>query len=128
MTLHLPSRQVVVAAGVLAVVATVGVWLTLNWRLVFGWLVALGLLRWRYGRRGRRTLLESLALAGGGLAGLLGLRAEGRRRAELHAAKVATEQARAEELRSRAEHRVRMRAEQAKAERAAYWRGAADGS
>ena len=126
MTLHRPPRRVLIAAVALAAVATVAVVVVLDWRTIVGWVVLLGGLRLRYGRRGRRTLIELAGIAAGGLAGWRCLHAEGRRREELHAAKVETERARAEELRSRAEHRKRTRAEQEKEERAAYWRGAAD--
>ena len=132
MTTHMPSQQSLLL-GVAAAVATLAVvFVVLDWRTIIAWVVLVGLLRVRYGRPNSRRLvvrgLEAVGIAGGGLVGWRGLRAEARRREELHTARLQTEQARAEELRLRAEHRRRTREEQEKAERAAYWRGAADAS
>lgn len=131
MTLHLPTRRAALTGAALAVFALAVVLIALDWRTIIGWLVVVGLLRMRYGRRHSRGLivrgLEAVGIAGGGLVGWRGLRAEARRRDELHAARLETEHARAEELRSRSEHRKRTRAEQEKAERSAYWQGAIDG-
>ena len=127
MTMHLPSRRVLIGGAAVAALSTIAVVVVvLDWQTIIGWLVLLGALRLRYGRRGRRRLIEWAGLAAGGIAGWRGLHAEGRRREELHAARLETESARAQELRSRVEHRQRRRGEQEKAEKAAYWRGAAD--
>jgi len=135
MTLHLPSRRAVLVAVALALLVLVVVF----WHVLVA-LSAAGAVIWfthrRRGRLGRPSGhrhglavrgLEAAGIAGGSLAGWRGLRAEARRREELHAARLETEQARAAELRSRTEHRKRTRAEQEKAERSAYWQGAIDG-
>ena len=131
MTTYVPSRHSLLVGAGAAVAAVAIVFVVLDWRTIFGWLVVVGLLRMRYGRRHTRGLfvrgLEAVGIVGGGVAGWRGLHAEARRRAELHTARIETEQARSEELRTRAEWRKRTRAEQEKAERSAYWRGAVDG-
>lgn len=126
MSTQLPPRRTVLALVAFATTGLLVLFVALHWQLIVGWFVVLGALRLRYGRPGRRTLLEALGLGVGGLVGWRGLRGEARRRAEQHAAKLETEHARAEELRSRAECRRRTREEQEKAERAAYWAGARD--
>jgi hypothetical protein len=132
MTTHMPSQQSLLLGAATAAATLAVVFVAFDWRTIIGWLIVVGLLRMRYGRRHSRGLivrgLEAVGIAGGGLVGWRGLRAEARRRDELHTARLETEQARAEELRSRAEHRRRTREEQEKAERGAYWRGAVDAS
>jgi hypothetical protein len=130
MTTHMPSQRSLLVGAAAAVATLAVVFVVLGWRTIIGWLVIVGLLRMRYGRRHGRGLvvrgLEAVGIAGGGLAGWRGLRAEARRREEFHAARLETERARADDLRSRTEYRKRTRAEQEKAERSAYWRGATD--
>jgi hypothetical protein len=129
--MQLPSRRVLVAAGVLVLAVLVVVY----WHAIVSvTLAGLGLAfvhrLWRRSRplrrragRGLPHWLEALALVSGARsARRLTLAHSG----ELHAARLETERARAAELRSRVEHRRRTREEQEAAERRAYIRGAAD--
>jgi hypothetical protein len=127
MSTHLPPRRTVLLAVALSAAGVLALLVALHWQLILGWGITLGALRLRYGRRGRRSLLEALGLGVGGLVGWRGLRAESQRRAEQHAAKLETEQARAEELRSRAARHRRTASEQEAAEHKAYHRGIIDG-
>lgn len=138
MTAHLPSRRLLIAAGALAGASTVAALVATFWQTILTWAIiaAVARLAWRMlagpSHRQRRGLLHwleagALVVGGGSL-----LRAHASRRVvaqrdALQAARVETERARAEELRSRTEQRIRTRGEQEKAERAAYWRGAIDG-
>lgn len=136
MTVHLPSRRLLIVAGVLAAVGTVAALVAVYWQTIVLWamLAAVFRLAWRMlvgpSHRRRRSLLhwlEAGAVVVGGGSLLRTSRRVVAQRDDLQAARVETERARAEELRSRVEQRVRARAEQDKAERAAYWRGAIDG-
>lgn len=136
MTLHLPSRRLLIPVGALAVAGTVAAVVAIYWQTILLWAMfaAVARLAWRmlvgpspHKRRSLLHWLEAGAVIVGGGSLLHTSRRVVAQRDELQAARVETERARAEELRSRVEYRMRTRGEQDKAERAAYWRGAIDG-
>lgn len=135
MTVHLPSRRLLLAAGALAAAGTVAALVATFWQTILTWamLAAVARLAWRMlvgpSHRQRRSLLhwlEAGAVIVGGGSLLRTSRRVVAQRDELQAARIETERARAEELRSRVEHRIRTRGEQDEAERRAWLRGFAE--